>query len=93
MGRSTYTSPITVHTIECMFTIVVYCVYNHDYVLSVSPSLPLPLSFSPLCSLIWHGWHVALEYKDLTDLNREDKSGVVDGKFQRSWEAELQRTG
>ena len=44
-------------------------------------------------SLIWHGWRTALEYKDLTDLNREDKSDVVATNFQRNWDREVRRAG
>ena len=41
--------------------------------------------------LIWRGWRVALEYKDLTDLNSTDKSEVVARTFQRSWDNEVHR--
>ena len=34
---------------------------------------------------------MALEYKDLTDLNSTDKSEVVARTFQRSWDNEVHR--
>ncbi|CAI8018869.1 Multidrug resistance-associated protein 1 [Geodia barretti] len=45
-----------------------------------------------LNGLIWRGWRKDLEYSDLTDLNPQDKSAVVAGNFQKSWESEVHRT-
>ena len=45
------------------------------------------------CRLIWRGWRKALEYSDLTDLNQEDKSGVVSPKFEANWNKEIKKAG
>lgn len=64
---------------------------NHYHKFVTHPNVIL-VPLLPPCSLIWRGWRVALEYKDLSDLNREDKSGVVARNFQRNWDAEVRRT-
>ena len=67
-----------------------YCTHNKVAPCEVGPpSLP---TLPPLHSLIWRGWRKDLEYSDLTDLNSQDKSAVVAGNFQKSWESEVHRT-
>ena len=61
------------------------------FVISQCGALSGSLECLPRYRIVWIGWRRSLTYDDLYDLNDEDKSEVVSGRFIKEWEKELKK--